>query len=276
MGAATVGQGPCLLAALGPAVFIDAPTNDLAPDASPPPLGRRAALFLDLDGTLAPFAPRPQDVRLPSWVVPALQRLMQQLDGALAIVSGRPLAELDQLLRPLRLPAAGVHGIERRLADGRLRVHSAEPPPAVRRVAQALADRHPGLLLEPKPGGLALHYRAAPQLAARCLAELGRALRGAEDWELLQGHCVLEVKPRRVSKGTVVAAFMAEPAFAARLPVFVGDDTSDEDGIGAAQAAGGIGVKVGGGPSCARYRLAHPDAVKRWLGSSIDALEAGL
>jgi trehalose 6-phosphate phosphatase len=254
---------------------IDAPTNDPAPDACPPRLSRRAGLFLDLDGTLAPFAQRPQDVRLPSWVVPALQRLRRQLEGALAIVSGRPLSEVDQLLRPLRLPAAGVHGIERRLTDGRLRVHSAEPPPSVRRAAQALADRYPGLLLEPKPGGLALHYRVRPNLGARCRAELGLALRRVEDWELLHGHCVAEVKPRRVSKGAVVAAFMAEPAFAERVPVFVGDDISDEDGIVAAQAAGGVGVKVGAGASRARYRLANPDAVRRWLGASSDALDAG-
>lgn len=256
-------------------MFLATPTNDLARDAPPPRLPRLAALFLDLDGTLVPFAARPQDVRLPAWVLPALQRLAQQLEGALAIVSGRPLSELDRLLSPLRLPAAGVHGIERRLADGRVRVHSAEPPASVCHVAEALALRYPGLLLERKPGGLALHYRAQPDLAARCLADLGRAVRRVEAWELLHGHCVAEVKPRRVSKGAVVAAFMTEPAFAARVPAFIGDDISDEDGIAAAQAAGGIGVKVGAGASCARYRLAHPDAVRRWLESSIDALDAG-
>lgn len=255
-------------------MWIDAPTNELTLDAHPPRLSPRAALFLDLDGTLMPFAPRPQDVHLAPWVVPALRRLMQQLDGAMAIVSGRRLSELDRLLRPLRSPAAGVHGIERRLADGRVRVHSAEPPLSVRRAAQALADQHPDLLLESKPGGLALHYRAQPHLGARCLAEVGRVLRRVEGWEHLQGHCVAEVKPLRVSKGGAVAAFMAEPAFAARVPVFVGDDVSDEDGIAAAQAGGGVGVKVGPGASCAHYRLADPDAVRRWLGASIDTLGA--
>jgi len=251
------------------------PPNDLDPAASgvPPRLPRRSALFLDVDGTLAPIAMRPQDVRLPPWVIPVLRRLQHQLAGALALVSGRPLAALDGLLRPLRLPAAGVHGVERRLADGRVRVHSAELPQAVRQAAQALADQHAGLLLEAKPGGLALHYRAEPALGPRCLAALGEALVGIDGWELMPGHCVAEVKPRGVSKAAVVAAFMLEQAFADRVPVFVGDDTTDEGGIAAAQAAGGFGVRVGPGASGARHRLPDPDAVGRWLRASADALE---
>jgi trehalose 6-phosphate phosphatase len=242
---------------------------------APPLLGGRSALFLDLDGTLVPFEMRPQDVRTPSWVVPVLQRLSHQFDGALAIVSGRPLAAIDELLRPLRLPAAGVHGIERRLADGRIRIHSAEVPAAALQADQALAARHPALLVEPKPGGLALHYRAEPSLGPLCDAEMARALQGHDGWELLHGHCVAEVKTRAASKAVAVEAFMAESGFAGRTPVFVGDDVTDEDGIAAVQArASGFGVKVGPGPSGARHRLDDPAAVRRWLQASADALEA--
>ena len=240
----------------------------------PPPLPRDAALFLDFDGTLAPIAPRPQDVHLPSWVVPTLQRLRQTLGGAVIIVSGRPLAELDLFLAPLRLPAAGVHGVERRLADGRIRVHSGTPPAAVAAAAQALVAAHRGLLLENKPGGLALHYRLSPELKALCLQTIEAAVAGCPDWQALRGKCVVEVKQRRVSKGAVVRAFLAEPAFARRVPVFVGDDATDEDGIREVQTAGGFGVKVGEAASIARHRLADVQAVSRWLVASVEALDA--
>ncbi len=244
--------------------------RDRSPTAAPPHLPRRCALFLDFDGTLAPIAPRPQDVKVPEWVVPTLGRLQSQLQGALAIVSGRPLATLDSLLRPLRLPAAGVHGVERRLADRRVRVHAAVLPDAARRTAQALAAQHPGVLVEFKPGGLAVHYRAVPEAAAACDAALVQALAGVDGWELMHGHCVAEVKQRRVSKAAAVRAFLAEGVFAGRVPVFVGDDSTDETGIAVARALGGLGVKVGSGPSDAQHRLADPEAVGRWLRASLD------
>jgi trehalose 6-phosphate phosphatase len=245
-----------------------------APLDPPPLLPRGAALFLDFDGTLAPIAPRPQDVHLPSWVVPTLQRLRQALDGALVVVSGRPLADLDLFLAPLRLPAAGVHGVERRLADGRIRVHSGTPPAAVIEAAQGLVAAHRGLLVESKPGGLALHYRLSPELEALCVQTIDAAVAGCPDWQALRGKCVVEVKQRRVSKGAVVRAFLAEPGFAGRVPVFVGDDATDEDGICEAQAAGGFGVKVGEGASIARHRLGDVQAVSRWLVASAERLSA--
>lgn len=239
----------------------------------PPGLSSKAALFLEFDGTLAPIAPRPQDVRVPLWVVPVLRQLQERLDGAVALVSGRPLSGLDGLLRPLRLPAAGVHGVERRLSDGRIRVCSAELPSFVRQAAEVLAQRNPSLLIEPKPGALAVHFRSRPELESHCLLLLRAALLGAEDWEMLRGPCVAEVKPRRVSKGRAVAAFLAEPAFNGHVPVYVGFDGSDEDGIAAAQEHGGFGVKVGPGASCAHHRLSDPQAVGHWLRASSDALQ---
>jgi trehalose 6-phosphate phosphatase len=240
----------------------------------PPSLARHHALFLDFDGTLAPIAPRPQDVQVPSWVVPTLRRLRSPLGNALVVVSGRPLAEIDAFLSPLRLPAVGVHGVERRLADGRIRVHSGAAPEPVATAARALLAAHPALRIEVKPGGLTLHYRQSPELEALCIETVERALDVCPEWEALRGKCVVEVKQRRVSKGAALRAFLAEPSFARRRPVFVGDDTTDEDGIREAQLAGGIGIKVGDGASAARYRLGDVASVGRWLVASAEQLSA--
>jgi trehalose 6-phosphate phosphatase len=247
--------------------------HDFGTGRLPPVLPSKAALFLDFDGTLVPTAPRPQDVRVPGWVVPILRQLQQRLDGALALVSGRPLSDLDGLVRPLHLPAVGVHGVERRLSDGRTRIKSAEVPSMARQATEVLAQRNPGLLVEPKPGALAVHFRACPELEPLCLLLLRAALLGAEHWEVLRGRCVAEVKPRHTSRGRAVAAFLTEPAFSGHVPVYVGCNDADEDGIAVAQKHGGFGVRVGPGATCARYHLEDPHAVRRWLGASSDARE---
>lgn len=239
----------------------------------PPPLSRSAALFLDFDGTLAPIAPRPQDVRVPAWVLPALRSLSGRLQGAVAIVSGRPLLQLDEFLVPLRLPAAGAHGAEWRSASGRITRQLDDPPPTVVHAARVLVAAHAGLILETKPSGFSLHYRARPELEGECRAAMFDALAmlpGAGSvWQWLSGHCVFELKQRAVSKGSAVRALLAQPPFAGRQPVFVGDDVTDEDGIAAVQAVGGFGVRVGGGASQARYRLADTDAVGAWLTATL-------
>ena len=238
----------------------------------PPPLPGSAALFLDFDGTLVPIAPRPQDVSVPPWVLPVLQSLSSRLNGALAIVSGRPLAQLDAFLAPWRPPAAGAHGAEWRGASGRTQRQLSDPPPAVVHVAQGLAAVHAGLIFEAKPSGFSLHYRARPELEVVCADALFAALTAVPEavaaWQWLHGHCVFELKQRSVSKGRAVRILLAQAPFAGRLPVFVGDDVTDEDGIEAVQAAGGFGVRVGSGTSEARYRLADTDAVGAWLSAT--------
>lgn len=239
-------------------------------DATPPPiLHPRCALFLDFDGTLAPIALRPEDVEVGPWLVPALIRLQAGLGGALAIISGRPLADIDGFLAPLRLPAAGVHGVERRDADGRTRVQAGAPPADVIYAVERLVARYPELRLERKPSAFALHYREAPHLGDVCQQALLAAVRPHEDWTALLGKCVVEIKPKRASKAHAVLEFMESAEFAGRTPFFIGDDATDEDGFSAVQAAGGTGVKVGPGPSGAHFRLADPEAVRAWLESAL-------
>lgn len=233
----------------------------------------RLALFLDFDGTLAALAPRPDAVHVDPALIPVLQGLHRHLGGALALVSGRPLDELDQFVSPLRLPAAGVHGAQRRDTAGRLHVAGAEPPSAVEAAMRGLVERHPALLLEHKPGALALHYRAAPELEAICLQAVNASLEGLDGWALLHGKCVLEIKPSGIDKGAAVTAFLEEAAFAQRFAVFIGDDVTDEAAIAVVQAAGGLGIKVGEGDTLADQRLDDPAAVLVALHELLAALE---
>jgi trehalose 6-phosphate phosphatase len=231
----------------------------------------QAALFLDFDGTLAEIAPRPQDVRVPAALPGLLARLRDRLGGALAIITGRPVAEIDHFLAPLRLAVAGVHGAEGRQADGRhWQLMPAGLGPALAR-AEALAAAHPALLLERKGMALALHYRAAPHLEALCLETLAQAARETPDVELMRGKCVVELKPSGASKGRAIEAFMREPPFARRRPVFIGDDVTDEAGFETVLRLGGEGIKVGAGASLAPHRLADPQAVFEWLAAWVEA-----
>lgn len=223
------------------------------------------AVFLDFDGTLVDLAPTPDGVRLEGGVVEALALLAERHGGALALISGRPVAQIDAMLAPLSLPVAGVHGVERRGADGRLHVAATPDVSPVLACAQALAASHPGLLVEQKRGAVALHYRLAPQLEQLCLQEMTAAAQACPGIVLLHGKMVLEAKPAATDKGGAIAAFMAEAPFRQRLPVFAGDDTTDEAGFAYVQQVGGQGVKVGSGPSAAALRLASPGALRSAL-----------
>lgn len=237
-----------------------------------PTIAAHTALFLDFDGTLVDLAPQPEAVQLVAGLVPALARLSTQLGGALAIVSGRTLSDLDGFLSPLRLPSAAEHGAQRRIAGGAAVSLAAPDLREVARRAAELMVHHPGLRVEVKSAAVALHYRHAPELEALCLQVMQEAAGNTPGVELLRGKFVFEVKPSGVSKGTAIAAFMAEPPFAGRIPLFAGDDTTDEAGFSAVQFMGGEGIKVGEGATLARYRCASPTALRQWLG---DALPSG-
>lgn len=233
----------------------------------PPPLRRDQALFLDFDGTLVEIAPAPGLVRVPARLPRLLDKLADRLDGAIAIVSGRPLDELALLLAPFDGAMAGQHGLERRRSDG-TRTHW-RPLPELEQARRALAQwagEQGGVILEDKGGCLALHYRQAPAAGARCRAfvrqlvlESGRAV------EAVEGKMVIELRPRSAGKDRAIETFLAETPFYGRVPVFVGDDTTDEDGFAAINRRGGISVRVGDETTGARHRLPTVDAVLAWL-----------
>lgn len=214
------------------------------------------ALFLDFDGTLAPIVPRPADAVIDRRTREALDRMREKTRGALAILSGRDLDDLDQRLAPLRLPAAGSHGMELRDVSGRhhlIGAGSATLNPVVAGLT-AFAE-HEGLLVERKAGAVAIHYRGRPELANRC-REIVEGLAAASDTlRAVHGHQVSEVVLRGIDKGRALRAFLAQEPFAGRVPVAVGDDTTDEDAFSAAQGAGGLGIKIGPGDTCALLRL---------------------
>ena len=236
----------------------------------PPELdSAKHALFLDLDGTLSPIRSRPEDVGPEPELSALLQRLQDSFGGALAVVSGRAIADLERITGGAVAAMAGVHGLERRLADGR--TARAEPSPALAHAAEVLRSFSAGtsgLLVEDKGLAVTLHWRMAPeqQPAAQALAADLAARTGLT---LQNGDHVAELKTPGADKGAAVAAFMAEFPFAGRTPVFVGDDLTDEHGFRAAAVGGGFGVLVGSErPTCATHRLAGVADVRAWLGKA--------
>lgn len=243
--------------------------------------GERWAFFLDVDGTLIEIAETPTAVSVPPGIVELLRRLHAGAGGAVALVSGRRIAELDRLFAPLILPAAGLHGAERRRADGR--VVRAGPPPRTldpaRRELGAFAARAPGVLLEDKGSALALHVRGAPEReteARRLVEAVARTLDGA--YRVQPGKMVVELKPAGAGKDVVVDAFLAEPPFAGRRPVFCGDDATDEDGFHAVNARDGVSVRVANEPrpaTEARWSVESVPALRQWLEGVAEVLRPG-
>jgi len=238
-----------------------------------PPLLRPAmdALFLDLDGTLLDIAERPQDVRASSEVVALLVRLTQTLDGAVAVITGRSVADADAILAGAMGAVAGVHGAEMRSAVASTVQWNSDNGPvwAARADAYALASRLK-LLVEDKRGSLALHYRHAPELATDVFA--GAQQIGARyGLRVLQGQMVVELIAGTRTKGDALAAFMQLAPFAGRRPIAVGDDITDEDAFQSAHACCGFGVLVGQPRvTAAAYVLDGPANVSAWLEASIN------
>ena len=225
------------------------------------------AFFFDVDGTLAAIQSRPDEAFIPEPVRQTLQSLYTLSNGALALVPGRPIHELDMLAAPLRAPAAGVHGAERRGADGEL--HRVSLPASMGQELSAALHtamaKWPGTQLETKGMAFALHYRRAVQYEDEVMQLAYSLVERFPTLALQPGKCVVEIKPQGVDKGAAIQTFMGEAPFAGRIPVFIGDDLTDEKGFLAVNALQGISVKVGEGSSQARYRLKGVNEVHAWL-----------
>jgi trehalose 6-phosphate phosphatase len=252
-----------------PAHADDSPSPRPARFVRPPPpaLARDCALFLDIDGTLAELAQTPDAVHIDEAVAQALPRLARELGGALALVTGRAITSADLLFPGIKLAMAGQHGCERRDASGTIHLHAPrrETYAKLCKLFRALAKRHPELLIEDKGAAIALHYRAAPHLASHVHQTLRRSISEATGYTLQAGKMLLEVRPEGRDKGAAIDDFMAESPFAGRVPVFVGDDLTDEHGFATVERLGGWTVKVGVGRTMARYRLPNVGAVSSWL-----------
>ena len=238
------------------------------------------ALFLDFDGCIVDIAPTPEAVDVPDCLPSLLVALREALGGAVAIVSGRPIEQIDGFLGAAVPAVAGLHGLERRTADGGI----VRPPLAsndlltARALLQAFAAERPGVLVEDKTHTLALHYRLAPSLRDDCRDVVDAALQHTpQGWQVVEGKCVFEIRPRGPTKGTAIDAFMGEAPFHGRTPVFCGDDVSDEDGFAVVNARGGVSIRVGEGAATrAAVQVGTAGELRDWLTRVAGAARAPL
>ncbi|MCP1237180.1 trehalose-phosphatase [Gluconobacter kondonii] len=220
----------------------------------------RAALLLDFDGTLVDIAPTPEGVRVPEGLTADLLRLREMLDGALAIITGRPIAQIDHFLPGIPYAVAGEHGVAVRLApdqDVRQRALPLVPSDWTAK-SEELAVRYPGASIEHKKAGMVLHYRQAPEAesAFRDLTSIWPV--ESHGFHLQDAQMAIELRPLGIDKGKALEELMAEPPFRGRLPLFAGDDVTDRDGVRAARQMGGAGWLIPDDfPDAATFR--------RWL-----------
>jgi trehalose 6-phosphate phosphatase len=232
-----------------------------------PPVRKNSALFLDIDGTLLDLARTPDAVTVPAELRQALVRIYDDLEGALAFISGRSLLGIDRLFAPLRTAAIGCHGAEVRGSDGTVRALADPIPGPVRALFRGLADSHPGTLLEDKVYNLSLHYRLAPEArgALEAAMEKHAPIFAAENVAIQHGKAVIDAKPKGVDKGVGLRALMRQPPFRDRMPVFGGDDTTDMDVFHILPELGGHGFSVGRAFEGVDYEFGSPRAVRQWL-----------
>jgi trehalose 6-phosphate phosphatase len=241
---------------------------------APPPPADDWALFLDVDGCLLDLASTPDAVVVPDGLRERLEALQSRLDGALALVSGRTIATLDALFAPSRFNAVGLHGVEQRHEGSE---SAAAQPPAelanIRKAASRLAAVYDGTVVEEKGPALALHWRRAPDAEPALVAFAAHSLERLPGYRLQHGKQVVELYPGNtdgdgIDKGEAIAGLLDTSPFQGRLPVFAGDDLTDESGFEVVNAHGGLSVLVGDRtPSVARLRLRDPAAVRAWLGA---------
>jgi trehalose 6-phosphate phosphatase len=229
----------------------------------------RIAILLDIDGTLLDIAPTPGEVQVPESLRRALVRLHERTGGALALVSGRPLADIDAIFAPLRLPAIGGHGAELRpvAQGGTIEQRAAALDAGLKLRLSEIAARHGGVIVEDKGYAVALHYRAAPKEGPALVQEVQRACQAAGDRsiELLDGKAVIEVKSAAFNKGTAVRELMRHRTFRGRAPIFIGDDKTDEHAFAVVPEFGGQAMSVGRGVAGVEHCFDTPAEVRRWL-----------
>lgn len=239
---------------------------------TPPKLSQDAALFLDFDGCLVDIAARPDAVVVSPALQARLTKLHQQLGGAVALISGRDVADLRRHVPEFPGIVAGSHGAELSLAPDMVEAVHQQPfdVAALHRAAHDLAHPHPALLVEEKPHGVALHYRADPSLQDYVERVMQDLLDANPGLMLQPSKMAMELRPQGVGKDSALAGLMQRVPFAGRIPVFAGDDTTDEPAMMQAQSLGGFAIKIGDGPTAAQYRLADPSALAAWLDASIN------
>ena len=235
-----------------------------------PAINGPVAMFLDVDGTLLDLAERPELVLAPAGLISTLARIESQLGGALALISGRSLGELDRLFEPLRLRASAVHGAETRFDPGGPTIRSpqaAELPGSLwTALTQAIAA-FPGVFAENKRYSFAVHYRLAPEAGPAVRETIMRLVEAKPriPVEVMAAHCAVELKAPGYDKGRAIASFLSEPVFAGRAPVFIGDDTTDEAGFAVVSARGGLAYSVGHRRPGTIGVFDRPRDVRDWL-----------
>ncbi len=240
-------------------------------ESEPSEILSRCCLFLDVDGTLIEFRADPSTARADAELLSLLQCAEKSFGGALALVSGRLVATLDTMLSPLQLPASGLYGLERRDSGGVVHRKVASMPAldAARASVVEFAAAHPDLLVEDKGTAIALHYRRIPELGADCRRIVYAAAAGLwPQFQVIEGSMVVEIVPAGTSKATAIEEFLAEPPFASRIPIALGDDYSDCDAFTAVHRHGGLALAVGRriyGDHC----LEDCQAARRWLSTLV-------
>jgi trehalose 6-phosphate phosphatase len=242
-----------------------------AMDITVPPLAfdlGQCAILLDIDGTILDIAPSPRQVWVPTGLRRTLSRLADLTGGAVALVSGRPINDIDLIFSPLQLAAVGVHGAEMRTSgDADVQTRVAPLSKALKRKLATVAELGPGILVEDKGFSLALHYRLAPEKGPAVLSAITKVCAGVPEdaVEILPGKLVVDVKPDGINKGDAVCALMQHAPFKGRHPIFIGDDTTDVPVFGVIPKFGGQAYSVGGIVADVDGHFATPEAVRAWL-----------
>ncbi|MDD9911055.1 MAG: trehalose-phosphatase [Ahrensia sp.] len=225
----------------------------------------KPALFLDFDGTLVGFAHTPNGVDVPDRLVPLLRKLHRNHESALAFVTGRAIDNLDELIGTSEFDAVGVHGAEWRIGGAAVEVVEGAPFEVERDAMRAFAAQHDGVVLQEKSAGFTLHFRQAPEIEETARLAIFDAFAGREDFEIMSGAMMWEARRSGVHKGVGIERLLAQAPYAGRVPIFIGDDVTDEDGHRAVNAVGGVSIKVGNGETCADHRLGDVDSVYEFL-----------